>query len=194
MIRKILGIFFLGLAVLFFPSCASKKQLAKAMALREEGRNYFVQTKDRYYDTEKIKTVMFIYEIKKFKLKDGSKISAKEVIAYQNREGYFVKVPHLYGEENFARRVIKGRICFYSIYISGKRDLSGSSRKIRYIQKDNGRVTGLNYEALRQMVSDHPATLAYVEQYPTINAGKRLELIFDVIAKYNEAMKVVPVK
>jgi hypothetical protein len=204
--KKILEIFIVGLGIILLPACANKNLEKSLLESREEGHDCFVQTKDRYYDTKKIKDIQVGFSIVKFKLSDGTKIKIEDVIAYQTKEAYYKRMSNR-PPDHFAKRVIKGRINFYTIYVSGGRagyttDKSTGVRSQRmsddlerYVQKDNGNIYGLDYKTLRELVSDYPPTLAHLEQYSKVKGSdKKMDLMWAVMNEYNEAMKTAPVK
>jgi hypothetical protein len=202
--KKILGIFIVGLGIILLSACANTKLEKSLLESREEGHDCFVQTKDRYYDTKKLKGIQVALTTPKFKLSDGTKIMAKDVIAYQTKEAYYKRMSDR-ASDHFAKRVIKGRINFYTIYTSGgwstnKDKTTGLSEHNgtdlqRYVQKDNGNIYGLDYKTLRELVSDHPPTLAHLDQYSKVKGSdKKMDLMWAVMNEYNEAMKTAPVK
>lgn len=196
--RNIETIFIFQLGILLLSGCANKKLDKSLLESREEGHNCFVQTKDRLHDTEKVTEIRGRNGITKLKLSDGTKIDAKDVIAYQTPGMYCRRVSDRM-EDHFAKRVIKGRICFYTIYVSGSVSAkmnantglreTGMDELQRYVQKDNGFMYDFDYKTLHQLVSDYQPVLAHLETYSKTPNTKKRQLMWDVMIEYNKAVK-----
>lgn len=166
---------------------------------REEGRGCFVQTRETYYETQKVKKVYGYGKFKGFRLSDGTLIKAEDAIAYQTKDEYYKRMSD--GEtDSYALRTLKGRICFYYtttyqrgplIYnkTTGQPEATERRNTFRYIQKDNGNIYSFIYDHLRQLVSDYPPALEHLDKYRNVKPGKRADLMFDVMEEYNKAAK-----
>lgn len=151
---------FLILLVLL-SSCNS--WVSKAMKeSREPNVGNFVKTQDSTYLIKDIK-----YSKGDYILDNGQKIASDDVIAFQSKEGYFMRINvHPYG---FAKRTLRGRINYYSTtYVSGTtttytkdgfRNTQNNYVLVPLIQKDNGELVSYNVDNLREFVKDNKPAL-----------------------------------
>lgn len=132
-----------------------------------------------------------------FLLDDSIRFSPEAVKYYQNSEGFFLKIEDPYGRDDFAKRLISGRISKYyisktyynnSMYGPGGYGYPGygwggygmggygwggpSRRNIYFFSKDEGPLQSYNFSNLMEAMADNPGSVAMLERYRT---SKRVE-------------------
>lgn len=130
-----------------------------------------------------------------FLLDDSIRYSTEAVKYYQNERGFFLKVSDPYGRDEFAERLINGRISKYYISKTYYNNMYGpggygypyggfggfggygwgggpSRRNIYFFSKDDGPLQNYTFNNLMEAMSDNQGSLAMLERYRT---SKRVE-------------------
>lgn len=123
-----------------------------------------------------------------FLLDDSIRFSVSAVKYYQNDNGFFLKIADPYGRDDFAERVVSGRISKYFISRTSYNNYYGpgyggyggyggwgygglgwgggpSRRNIYFFTKDDGDLQSYNYNNLREALADNPGSLEVLDQY-----------------------------
>jgi len=121
-----------------------------------------------------------------FLLDDSIRFETSAVKYYQNENGFFLKISDPYGgSDDFAQRVLNGRISkyyisktFYNNYSPygpygygryggfGGYGMGGSNRRnIYFFSKDNGELQSYNYNNLYEAIRDNPGSVELLNQY-----------------------------
>jgi hypothetical protein len=115
-----------------------------------------------------------------FLLDDTTRFSVSAVRYYQNENGFFLKIlDPLGGREDFARRLMSGRISKYyttrTTYDNFSRPGFGyggwntfgapTRRDIYFFTKDEGDIQLFTFENLREALSDNPGSLELLARY-----------------------------
>jgi hypothetical protein len=128
-----------------------------------------------------------------FLLDDSIRFATEAVRYYQNEDGFFLKVSDPYGRDEFAERLISGRISKYYISKTYYNNMYGpgygygyggfggfggygwggpSRRNIYFFSKDDGPLQSYSFNNLKEAMSDNQGSLAMLERYRT---SKRVE-------------------
>jgi hypothetical protein len=126
-----------------------------------------------------------------FLLDDSIRFSTEAVKYYQNEDGFFLKIEDPYGRDDFAERLISGRISKYYISKTYYNNMYGpgygyggyggfggygwggpSRRNIYFFSKDDGPLQSYSFNNLMEAMSDNQGSLAMLERY---RRGKRIE-------------------
>lgn len=126
-----------------------------------------------------------------FLLDDSIRFATEAVKYYQNQDGFFLKVADPYGRDDFAERLIEGRISKYYISKTYYNNMYGpgygyggyggfggygwggpSRRNIYFFSKDDGPLQSYSFNNLAEAMSDNQGSVAMLERYRT---GKRVE-------------------
>jgi len=125
----------------------------------------------------------------RFIINDSTNYEASKVKAFQNSKGYFAKIS---GEDDFVKREAEGKIDLYSTtynyggtggtfntintphgsfttFIPGS---YGGSQTVNYFSKDGGEVLNADYNNLREALKDNPTSMAFLDEYRTLNYVK----------------------
>lgn len=170
-----------------------------AFAQTEPGQNrpgrYFVQLQNgEIYYANKLQYKSPIFKSNHFLLDDSLRINPSFVNVYQNDEGFFARIDRGNNYDAFAKRVLDGpRIDKYyttrTVYDNGYGyspygygygyspfgfGMGSSRRRIYFFSKDDGPLYELNYDNLREVLSDNAASMALLNKYKRsrfINTG-----------------------
>jgi hypothetical protein len=126
-----------------------------------------------------------------FLLDDSIRFATEAVKYYQNEDGFFLKISDPYGRDDFAERLISGRISKYYISKTYYNNMYGpgygyggyggfggygwggpSRRNIYFFSKDDGPLQSYSFNNLVEAMSDNQGSVAMLERYRT---GKRIE-------------------
>ena len=126
-----------------------------------------------------------------FLLDDSIRFATEAVKYYQNEDGFFLKISDPYGRDDFAERLISGRISKYYISKTYYNNMYGpgygyggyggfggygwggpSRRNIYFFSKDDGPLQSYSFNNLVEAMSDNAGSVAMLERYRT---GKRIE-------------------
>ena len=163
---------------------------------REEGKACLVQTKDSIYESTSLKEVK-INDSKNgyFVLDNGVSIKSKDVIAYQNKRGYFFCISDYYPVK-FAHRTEKGNICYYSVSFQDPRgarvdQFHTETKHLRYLQKKGTlALYDFGYDNMKWMVGDYKPSLDLLEKYAQASRFKKDDmLLWNAMVEYNKAVK-----
>jgi hypothetical protein len=175
---------FLGLAlIVFFSSCNRHySRFAGSFNRQKEAGQNFVVTRDgNKINSDEVKERSPLFSKSILKLDDGTKIPVKEVVAYQNGEGYFARLNNTGG---LLKRVHKGSLDIYQkISVTynaptystnsigmGRWSGGGSTTKVAYYLKKgvNGEAVlmhGSNGRKIFDLVSDHTPSAELMERF-----------------------------
>ncbi|MGV3638908.1 MAG: hypothetical protein ACO1NZ_00235 [Adhaeribacter sp.] len=154
-----------------------------------------------------------------FLLDDSIRFATEAVKYYQNEDGFFLKIEDPYGRDDFAERLISGRISKYYISKTYYNNMYGpgygyggygyggfgpgwggpSRRNIYFISKDDGPLQNYSFNNLMEAMSDNPGSIAMLERYRT---SKRVEnavslvgaglLIYGFTQSFNQSSNLGP--
>ncbi len=111
---------------------------------------------------------------------ESTKYDISAVKAFQNEEGYFVKVKYgFFKQEKLAKRVQRGKIDLYSVYVhsgsgvpiftTGHLSLGVSiPAKVDYFSKNGQDVQKASYGNLKKALFDNPESMKYLNAHRTL--------------------------
>lgn len=120
-------------------------------------------------------------------LENETKIYFSEIECYQYREEFFQRIPSSFSANKFAKRVLKGKIDFYSSVTLNKTpgfsntistpggDFTtltpgtSSLSSVDYFRKGNGDLEKASYKNLAVALKDNKESMRYLSQYKTLN-------------------------
>lgn len=147
-------------------------------------RVYFVglKTGEKFY-AKRVQIKSPLLKSNYFLLDDSLKFPISAVKYYQNENGFYLRISNPYERDDFARRVISGRISKYSIsktYYNNPMGPYGygpyggygglgysptTTKNIYFFSKDEGELQNFNYENLREAMSDNPGSMEMLNKY-----------------------------
>jgi hypothetical protein len=175
------------LALLFLLPIFSNAQTAG----KDDARSQFVGLNNgqRVY-AKRVQIKSPLLKSNYFLLDDSIRFATEAVKYYQNQDGFFLKVADPYGRDDFAERLIEGRISKYYISKTYYNNMYGpggygyggyggfggwggpSRRNIYFFSKDDGPLQSYSFNNLAEAMSDNQGSVAMLERYRT---GKRVE-------------------
>lgn len=196
-------------------SCGSNKWLKTAMLeSKETNIGSFVTTKDS----------VIVCSNLKYKLKIGGKyyfdvdnkhFATLDVLAYQDKSGYFVKVPKEFLKnsnnvyslrvpdniDRYAKRILKGSINYYSLsFVEGYKNRYDYNTKqtvlesirvyYKFLQKNNGELIKYNYSNLLDMLEGYKPSLDLLQEHLNSKSKQKEEeqnKLWDAMVVFNKS-------
>ena len=106
-----------------------------------------------------------LFKKDKIVLNDTLKYSLKEVNAYQNAKGFYLRIPD---KNIFARRIQSGRVNLYTREVSSYTPHGSYSSSVEYFTKGNGKLQKASYGNLKKALLDNELSVKYLSEYQTL--------------------------
>ncbi len=162
------------MAILFFSSCNKHyKQFTRTFGGGKEdnAQNFVVTREGKKVESEEVKEKAPLFSKSVLKLDDGSKIPVRNVVAYQNNEGYYAR---LNDKGGLLKRVHKGKIDYYEKIVTTYEQPQYRSFNGSQGISSPGRTRSSTYYYLKKGVNGDPVLLKP-------SNGSR---IYDLVADY----------